>query len=159
MHPNAELARELERCVSTSNADLSHSGLRKQLIVPNGDGFAFTQKGKDFVAKWTKDHKPKAPAPAVVISNPIRQSDAIRPAYSSTPRRDSTPPQGERSYARHSEFRDTRSASAGSEPRRTSESSQARVPETSQRQFGRAPQFQQRRVSDNRSSGSREQFR
>lgn len=168
MHPNAELARELERCVSTSHADLSHSGLRKQLIVQSGDGFTLTPKGKDFVAKWSKDFKPK-PAPIAVVTTPapVRQDVApqhVRPAYSSNTRRDGALPNGDRCYERHTAHREPRPMNVDYDSRRLGTPQSTQAPAVSdqgnQRQFGRAPQFQQRRTPDNsRQHGQREQFR
>lgn len=66
MHPNAELAQELVRCVKSGDEELAILGLRRGLIIKDNTCFVLTKKGLAFVEKWGNPHAHKQQASIVV---------------------------------------------------------------------------------------------
>ena len=52
MHPNAEIAQELNLCVKSQDDELAILGLRRGLVIREGESFKLTKKGLAFVEKW-----------------------------------------------------------------------------------------------------------
>lgn len=59
MHPNAELAQELSRCVKSDDEELAILGLRRGLVIKDGTSFKLTKKGLSFMEKWGNPQVPK----------------------------------------------------------------------------------------------------
>jgi hypothetical protein len=119
MHPNAELARELERCIKNSDESLANSGLRKGLVIRNSDSsFSLTKKGEDFVARWGQPFTPKPfVAKPVAVIEPQRPVVVTSQAFGERRRFDHPGQQQVRSFSpsRDNErsFSDTRRAPMG----------------------------------------------
>lgn len=62
MHPNAELAQELSRCVKSDDEELAILGLRRGLVIKDGTSFKLTKKGLSFMEKWGRAQVPKQQA-------------------------------------------------------------------------------------------------
>lgn len=150
MHPNAELARELERCVITADETLANAGLRKGLLIRSENSFVLTNKGTDFVAKWGQSYKPKpAPKHVAIVTDPAarssfsgaqqqpaHQSRSFYPAHSNernlddfNMRRDYEP---SRQFSRQDGFRDP----VSQQPARTQSQ-----PSQQTTQYGRKPVY------------------